>query len=106
MRKLVCTYAAPCCKPEKWARPPPASVVIGNGGRVAFGDFSITFDGTDTGKRFADGRAPWLVSWETAVGTGRPATAYQEIARFDTYSAAIRKAKEQENLRLDRLGAR
>jgi len=81
-------------------------MVIGNGGRVAFGDFSITFDGTDTGKRYADNRCPWLVCWKGAVGSLRPVTAFIEHARFDKYADALREAMSQEHARLDRLGAR
>lgn len=104
-RRFVCTYIAPSSMPVEWDRPPPASMVIGNGGRVCFGDFSVVFDGTDTGKRCANGRSPWLVCWETAVGTVRPTTIFTEHAQFDRYADAIREAKTQEHARLRRLGA-
>lgn len=98
-------YEPPCVKPSEWERPPPADVVIGNGGRVHYGDFSITFEGTDTGKPF-DARPPWVVWWRTAVGSFRPATFYAVDRRFNRYASALRWAKGRERARLRRLGGR
>lgn len=106
MRRLVCVYAAPGCRAEVWDQAPPASMVIGNGGRVEFGDFSVVFDGTDAGKWYASDRPPWLVCWKTAIGTHGPADAFVEHARFTKYSDALREAKAQERARLDLLGAK
>lgn len=95
--RLVCEYAPPRCQPSVWDYPPPADVMIGNGGRVMWGDFSIVFHGSDTGVPFHV--RPWRVEWLGAVGTQDGVPTWFALRHFRRYKDAIRYAKNQERRR-------